>query len=165
MMLSVPNLFAELHKPIFGSESIFRQDRSEMYFIYGSFYKVSVIEAVNRIKSSHTKDIGMIVEHGAWEYPFFALLGKSYRLEHVAVNNPSAFTTNSKRMSSFAPGFILHVKAAGSPDSKDIPTCQSSDEIIYHSCSYRRCWSSQSVDMYKKVAGKCMTAAISRQLC
>jgi hypothetical protein len=150
LVMSLPNVFSERNKPLFGANSIFNQKREDMYFLQGSHYQSGVTEAVNRIRRSKTKEVGIIVEHVAWEYPIFALLGKGYHLEHVAVNNRSTFTANSRRLAHFDPGYIVRLKASNSPGIAGVPVYQAIDQIVYHSRVYIMGFQDNAVELFEK---------------
>ncbi|NSW53009.1 MAG: phospholipid carrier-dependent glycosyltransferase [Anaerolineae bacterium] len=49
---------------------------------------MAVVETLDR--DLHCNQVGLILDNSDWEYPLWALLGKTTRLEHVLVENASA---------------------------------------------------------------------------
>jgi hypothetical protein len=149
-ILSVPDVFSENGKQLTGPQAIFSKDRSSMRLMYGSYYRKDYGAAIALIKKSRCREIGMIIEHDAWEYPLFAFLGSSYRIEHVNVDNVSTRTRNSRLLESFDPQLIVRVRALYSPNDRFAKPFTNVPVLAYHGNSYQREWSSDLIEIYAR---------------
>jgi hypothetical protein len=147
---SLPYVFKEHQKPFWGNGSILQQKHQDMYFTYGRYYQQSFSEAAAWIKREQLKNVGMVVEHEAWEYPIFALLGKDYRLQHLNVENGTELTANGARAELFQPGVIIRIKARYVPDSSEPPVYKGITTMFNNGRSYKLGFSTKYIDVFEK---------------
>ncbi len=93
--------------------TIFNTPRIAQYFINDTTRMADYIEAVDYIKGSTCKDIGLIIPDDYWEYPFWVLLktanSKINRIEHVFIKGKFLSQVNRYPLGDFNPCMVIAV--------------------------------------------------------
>lgn len=90
-------IFENTSRPFLGKYSIFKVSRVDQYFTEYPF-KQSYLDAVQVLKNSRCRNVGLIFGKGTYEYPLWAIFkyeyGVNLRLEHLMVTNESKNAKN-----------------------------------------------------------------------
>lgn len=111
LFCSVPWLFANQTRPLWGDQSILRADRESLYFVKRPELESYYAHAVEQFASRGScNTIGILSSSGnTYEYPFWVLLNRGTetmpRVEHVNVGNISG----SIARKNFNPCFIFEI--------------------------------------------------------
>jgi hypothetical protein len=97
-------------RPIHGRFSIFRQPRNFQYYHIAAPIYVEHLFAIDIIKKTGFKKIGIAARHAGFEYPFWVLLGdfgqSDYQIHYVHVSNIS----NKFESPNFMPEIVILVR-------------------------------------------------------
>lgn len=108
---SLPWLFQNKTRKLFGENNIFHTARIDQYFSGRRYLKVPYVEATNYIKLKGYSDIGLYMGPNDWEYPFWVLLknndSRRLRIEHIGVKNQSAIIYPTYHFCNFIPDAII----------------------------------------------------------
>ena len=94
ILSSIPWLFYNQSRPILSKKNILNTSRTDQYFANNPGMAHSYKNVIKNIGSTECTQIGLLINCDSWEYPFWPLFQnyakKSYRIEHVNVDNVSA---------------------------------------------------------------------------
>jgi hypothetical protein len=143
IVMSLPWVFYNQSKPVFGKNSIFTSNRNLQYFSNRPSLAGTYIESAQILSGLHCSDIGLIVGADDWEYPLWVLLRENtngiVHLEHVNVTNISGLKYGDNHLGILNPCAIFAVSA-------DPPSVVLVGDIVYS-----REWSSDSVVVYTPI--------------
>ncbi len=112
---AMPYVFRNNTRRLISSKkaTIFNTPRIAQYFINDTTRRTDYIEAVDYIKETTCKDIGLIIPDDYWEYPFWVLLkggnNKINRIEHVFIKGKFLSHVNRYPLGDFNPCMVIAV--------------------------------------------------------
>ena len=108
---SGPYVFRNQTRPLFGSASILRLDRSSQYFTTMPAWQTPYENAAQFISASACRKVGLMIAPDQWEYPLWALTDSAalpLEFQSVNVNN-----ITSKLATGFVPCAVVGQPAPG----------------------------------------------------
>ena len=109
---ALPYVLANRARSYVGERGILKVDRTRQYFRRHSALAVPYAEAVAFVERAGAANVGLVIGHDDWEYPFWVLLhdrpGRQRRIEHVGVENVSKGL--SYPAGDFVPDVILYTR-------------------------------------------------------
>ena len=118
LLLALPFVFNNYSRPLIGKKNIFNSSRTELSFYIRTYLKAPYIGAINFLRKTGCKDIGLVIDgdysEDYWEYPLWSLLEENqrhrlFRLEHFDVKNFSSAKYDLSAFKNFSPCAIVSV--------------------------------------------------------
>jgi len=119
ILLALPWVLLNKHRPLVGKRTIFNTSRTAQYFAARSEWKDAHSAAAKFVTARGCSAVGLWLRRYDWEYPFWVLLrgtGGPVRIEHVNVSNVSARKADGGRFRDFRPDVVLSVGAGEIPE-------------------------------------------------
>lgn len=88
LIASLPWVVNNAQRPLAGKISVLKRERSSQYFGRNQTAETNFRTVVKQVEDSGCREIGLLTEINAWEYPLWALLQEKkthgqYRIEHI----------------------------------------------------------------------------------
>jgi hypothetical protein len=111
---SLPWVFFNKARPVFGEQNILNTPRVEQYFSSLPLEESRYLEAANFLSEKQCSQVGLVLGWMDFEYPIWVLLEENNQgpihIEHVKVNNISAQIHNRNTLNTFMPCGIISAK-------------------------------------------------------
>jgi hypothetical protein len=123
-------------KPLVGKKSIFTLTHEQRYFINRPYLYAPFTAVKAAIATSPCRELGLMVQLGSWEYPYWALFkdaGIAVDLRHVAVKNASRKFEDQ----AWQPCAIIQETGKEGPD-----------EIIFRAARYTKVLYEEPIGLY-----------------
>ncbi|WP_244141936.1 ArnT family glycosyltransferase [aff. Roholtiella sp. LEGE 12411] len=145
LISSLSWVFFNRYRPIIANNSILKTNRIEQYFSNRPYLQKTYIGAVGFLNSEKCSNIGLSMGNDPWEYPLWVIWQQNkqerVQIQHINVNNISAFTEKEYPYKEFIPCGIISMETKRSKQKKR-------QEISFQNKIYVRAWDSPDLGVF-----------------